>query len=317
MKICAYLVLFLLLPSIVIAQRIDNTASFRDMGKDRYFRFLYDNDFFSATDLYYTQGYTLELVTPVLRHNPVNYILPKLDGKAVYGLAFEQTGFIPTDISDPDIRYGDRPYAATIAFKSFITSTDTLRKSRLTSSLTVGMIGQAALGYEIQSGIHKWIDDEEPMGWGHQIRNDIALDYELAYEKQLFRLWDFFAVTSASRIRLGTLNTHLATGFNATLGLVNTPFASSVNRKKLQLYIFSQPMAMLVGYDATLQGGLFNNSPYTIPAGDVERVILQNNYGMILQYRSLYLEYSRNDITREFKSGKAHAWGGFKVGFTF
>lgn len=287
------------------------------MGKNRYFRLLYDNDFFTATDLYYTQGYTLELVTPGLSNNPVNYILPKFSGKSIYGLAFEQTGFIPTDISDPNIRYGDRPYAATFAFKSFITSTDTLRKSRLTSSLSVGMIGQAALGYEIQSGIHKWIDDEEPMGWRHQIRNDIVLDYELAYEMQLVRLWDFFSVTSASKLRAGTLNTHLATGFNGTLGLINSPFSANVNHKKLQLYIYSQPMATLVGHDATLQGGLFNESPYTIPSGDVERLVLQNNFGLILQYRSLYFEYSRNHISREFKTGKSHAWGGFKVGFTF
>lgn len=307
----------LLFPAIVLAQRIDNAASFRDMGKNRYFRLLYDNDFFTATDIYYTQGYTLELVTPGLSKNPVNYILPGLSGKKVFGLALEQTGFIPTYILDPDIRHGDRPYASTFAFRNFITSTDTVRKSRLTSSLSLGMIGQAALGYEIQSGIHKWIDDEEPMGWGHQIRNDVVLDYELAYEKQLFRLRDFFSVTSASRLRLGTLNTHLATGLNGVLGIINSPFMNTVNRKKLQLYVYSQPMATLVGYDATLQGGLFNESPYTIPAGDVERIVLHNNFGLILQYNSLYLEYSRNHITREFKSGKSHAWGGFKVGFTF
>ena len=309
--------LTLLLSQSAFAQRIDNTASFRDMGSERYVRLLYDNDFFTATDIYYTQGYTIELVTPGLRHNPINYILPQLDGKAIYGLALEQTGFIPTDISDANIRYGDRPYASTFAFKSFITSTDTLRKARLTSSVSIGMIGQAALGYEIQSGIHQWIDDEEPMGWGNQIRNDVVLDYELAYEKQLFRLWDLFSMASATRLRLGTLNTHFFAGVNASLGIINSPFSAISNSRKLQIYIYSQPRATLVGYDATLQGGWFNNSPYTIPSRDVERVTLQNNFGLIIRYRSSYFEYSRSHITREFSTGKSHAWGGFRIGFTF
>jgi lipid A 3-O-deacylase len=307
--------LLALLPAFAIAQRIDNTASFRDIAKNSYFRFSYDNDFFTATDIYYTQGYVIELVTPWLKKNPVNAVLIKPSGLVIkYGLDFEQTGFIPTDITATQILYGDRPYASTIALKSFIIATDTLHKSRWVSSLTIGMIGPAALGDEIQTGIHKWIEDDLPQGWKYQIHNDLVLDYELAYEKQLLRYQKFLAVNFNSKARLGTLNTNVSTGINATLGLINAPFDISA-KKPFTAYLYSQPLVTAVGYDATLQGGLFTKSIYTIPDNAVERLTLQNNFGIIVQYHSLYFEYSRSMITREFKTGHSHKWGGFKIGF--
>lgn len=307
----------LLLPLCLHAQKIDNTVSFRDIKKDTYFRIHYDNDFFTATDIYYTQGYTIEVVSPWLRHNPVNYILPSLNkNEDRYGLAFEQTGFIPTSITDDQIRFGDRPYAATIALKSFKISTDTLAKSRLSTSLTLGMIGPAAFGDEMQTGIHKLIDDDLPQGWQYQVKNDVIFDYEAAYEFQLVRVKNYVAVTSASKVRLGTLNTHLATGFTVTAGIINSPFTSYRNRNNFQVYLYAHPVATLIGYDATLQGGLLNqNSVYAIPASDINRVTLQNNFGLILHYRSLFFEFSRSLTTREFRQGHSHAWGGFKLGF--
>lgn len=310
-------VALLLFANVLFAQKIDNTVSFRDIKSDGYFRFLYDNDYFTASDLYYTQGYTFELVKPWLKGNPVNILLLKPKGNEVrYGLSFEQTGFIPTDISADVILYGDRPYAATIALKSFVIATDTISGSRLTSSLTTGMIGPVAIGDEMQTGIHKWIGDELPMGWQYQIKNDIVLDYELAYEKQLVQLKRLLRINLDTKARLGTLNTYASAGLNASLGLINAPFISSKNKNHFSAYLYTQPVVKAVGYDATLQGGLFTHSPYTIPNSDVERIVMQNNYGIVIQFRKLYFEYSRTDITKEFKTGSSHKWGGFRIGFT-
>jgi hypothetical protein len=77
-------------------------------------------------------------------------------------------------------------------------------------------------------------------------------------------------------------------------------------------------MVSVIGYDATLQGGLFNDkSPYTIATRDIERFVGQHNYGIILQTRTLYFEYSRTMITREFNSQTSSKWGGIRIGFTF
>lgn len=314
-KLLLYVLLF---PLVLQAQRIDNTVSYRDMNKGSYFRFNYDNDFFSALDFYYTQGYSFEIAATWLEKNPLNKIfITAGNSNNVYGLLFEQSGFTPTDITADEILYGDRPFAATIALKSFLSSTDTINKSRFTSSLTLGMIGPAAFGDEMQTGIHKWIDDDIPMGWQYQIKNDVIINYEFGYEKQLINLRNILAVTSQSKVRLGTLNTNLSTGFTATLGILNSAFSAQAN-KPFQVYLFAHPAGTLVGYDATMQGGLFNTkSPYTIPDSDVERVTLQNSYGIVIKHRSLYAEYFQSAITKEFATGGSHRWGGFKAGFTF
>ena len=318
MKYSHYNTVFFLLLSVMLhAQKIDNTASYRDIASERYFRINYDNDFFTASDLYYTQGYQLELVTPWLRKNPVNYLFLKLNNsEQKYGLLFENLGYIPTSIKEAGIQYGDRPYAATIALKSFLVSTDTLRKSRLSSSLVLGMIGPVALGNEIQTGIHKWIGDEIPQGWHNQISNDLILDYELGYEKQLYRFHNLAAINLDTKAHLGTFNTYASAGLNATFGLINNPFVPIKNKKKFYAYVFTQPRFKAIGYDASMQGGIFTHSPYTISGDGIERFVFENNYGIIIQFKTLYFEYFRNDIGKEFKTRHSHKWAGFKIGFT-
>ena len=97
-----------------------------------------------------------------------------------------------------------------------------------------------------------------PKGWYNQIKNDAVINYELTYEKQLLRFHDFFTIQSSATIRLGTLFTNASLGFNATLGLINSPFTSIKGKNKFQLYLYAQPLVNAIGYDATLQGGLFN-----------------------------------------------------------
>jgi hypothetical protein len=101
------------------------------------------------------------------------------------------------------------------------------------------------------------------------------------------------------------------------LGLINDPFNEGTH-KNFKLYIYSQPLVNVIGYDATLQGGMFNReSIYTIFEDDIERFTGQNTYGIILQVRSLVFEYTRSAITREFNSGNSSKWGGFRIGDLF
>ncbi|MCB7482093.1 lipid A deacylase LpxR family protein [Christiangramia sediminis] len=312
-------VLFLLIPSILSAQKIDNLVSFRDIASDSYFRFNYDNDYFSGTDENYTQGYSLELVAPFLEKNPVNYLflIPE-NSKVKYGLTIEHIGFTAPNIGSPEIQFGDRPFAAAIMLKSFAITTDTLARSRLTSSLNLGLIGPGAFGKEMQVGIHEITGNTIPQGWRNQIRNDVVINYELAYEKQLFRAGDYVSLQSNSTARVGTLFTNASIGLNTNIGLINSAFSVNNRKSKFQLYGYSQVLGNLIGYDATLQGGVFNkDSPYTIPAEEITRLTGQFNYGFILKTRTLYFEYSRTVLTREFDAGSPTKWGGIKIGFTF
>ena len=310
-------ILLFLFPTLLFSQKIDHTISFRDIQSDSYFRFNYENDYFAATDENYTQGYNFELVLPSLEKNPLNhlFIAPK-ESVIKYGLAIEHIGYTPNHYERPEIQIGDRPFAAAIMLKSFVVATDTIHKARLTSSLSIGLIGPGAFGEEMQVGIHKATGNKEPLGWHNQIKNDVVLNYRVSYEQQLLKYREFFTLQGMSSAQLGTLFTNASLGFNTTIGIVNSPFTNS--KKGFALYVYSQPRVSIIGYDATLQGGVFNQkSPYTIANSDIERFTAQLDYGLVLQTRTLYIEFSRSLITREISTLGSAAWGGMKFGFTF
>jgi len=110
--------------------------------------------------------------------------------------------------------------------------------------------------------------------------------------------------------------TNASVGLNTTIGIINSAF--SANKSKFQLYGYSQVLGNIIGYDATLQGGIFNrDSPYTIPSDEITILTGQFNYGLVLKTKTLYFEYSRTVLTREFDSGSPTKWGGIRIGSTF
>ena len=289
------------------------------MGTESYFRFHYDNDFFAATDKNYTQGYNFELADPTLHENPVNLIFIKPVGHLeIFGLAIEHIGFTASDFASPEIQIGDRPFAAAIYLKSFFISTNTLKKKRLSQSLSLGLIGPVVFGKEMQTSIHQLTGNKIPRGWDNQIQNDVVLNYKIEQEKQLYQFRKLVALQSMTSLQIGTLFTNAVIGINTALGILDTPFSISDNSSSFKIYAYAQPTITAVAYDATLQGGIFtNDNPYFISSKNVERITAQLDYGVVLKFKKLFLEYTRSSITREFKSGQAAKWGGLKVGFIF
>jgi len=319
-KLISGLLLFLF-PFVSSGQRIDNTVSFRNMTGEKYVRLHYDNDFWGKSDYYYTQGYNLELVRPSLKKNPLTYTLLKPKNSRVkYGIALEHYGFTPTIIASSSILYNDRPYAGVIILKTFSIAVDTIRRFRISTVLSTGVIGPAAFAGPMQKKIHTWTGDAEPMGWQFQIKNDAVINYEVNFEKQLFNVPNLISLNTNTQVRLGTLSDKLQAGATLTLGRFNSPFAAQEQRSanNYQLYLYAQPLISLVGYDATMQGGVFNRrSPYTIKADQMNRLVSQNSFGAVLSIKQFYVEYNHVFLSREFKTGKAHQWGGIRIGVAF
>ncbi len=309
---------------VVYSQAIDNMASFRMMNADRYIRLHYENDYFTATDYYYTQGINLEVVNPSYKKFPLMRLLVRQKkGTNQYGISIEHNGYTPTSIEHNEILYGDRPFSAALMLKTFSMSNNAERHCRITSSLTLGVIGPAAGGYGMQKTIHKWINGTVPLGWQNQIQNDVIVNYELGAEKNLLHSNDIFLLNGFSNARIGTLNTKLSSGVVLMLGRFNSKIASvfastetaGTSTKKLRFHAYLQPMINVVVYDATLQGGLFNHdSPYTFSSSEISHVTFQANYGVVATFNSIYLEYFKTFISKEFEIGLDHRWGGIRVG---
>lgn len=312
--------LFFFITTASSAQAIDNTATFRNINSKSYIRLHYDNDFFAATDEYYTQGINLELVLPSLKKLPISKILiHRKNNSLQYGIALVHEGYTPSSIRHEEIILGDRPFAANFCFNTFLISVDSLKHKRMTSAVSLGVIGPLAGGADMQKSIHRWLNNIAPLGWQNQIKNDVVVNYQVCDEQQLVSFRQIFSVNTETNIRIGTLSDKAGVGFTAMLGYFDSPFLGVNNKiKKFQLYFYDQPMMSLIGYDATLQGGLFDkSSPYTIADDQISRVTFQNDFGVVIRIKKVYLEYSHAFLSKEFETGTTHSWGGIRIGCAF
>ena len=299
------------------AQAIDNTSSMRRMDSDTYFRINYENDFFTATDYYYTQGVSFEYANPTLKKFLLSRLLIHPESwHTTNGIAYELDGYTPTNIREDFIRYGDRPFAGCMMLKTFNVAVDSTGHNRIASNFTIGVIGQAGGGRDIQYNIHKWLHNILPHGWQYQIRNDAIINYGISHEKQLLAVGKWISLKSWENIQAGTLNDKIGVGTILSIGNSSNSFTRNTGFFKLRVY--EQPIVSAIAYDATLQGGMLDHgSPYAIPTSQINRITFQNNLGFVINIGRLNLEYFQTYLSKEFKTGQEHKWGGVRIGVVF
>jgi lipid A 3-O-deacylase len=306
------IILFLLATKSLLSYSAADTLH---VSGEKRFTLYYDNDFFSATDRYYTQGTRLELVHPGLKHSPFSLLLPGLKNAVnAYGLAAIQDCFTPTSIRRDTILKGDRPFTAYIALAGLRISTDSAAKKKLISELMIGVLGPAAGGRQTQESIHRWLHNIQPLGWQFQLSNDLVINYKLRYEHGLvsYRYADAYA---AAELNAGTLYDNAAAAVTIRAGRISDYFSSTGNR--LQAYVFLTGRAQAVLYNATIQGGLFNKDLYAIPAASINRMVYKGAGGIVFSYKKLLLEYTKVFITPEIRTGKDHGWGHVNITVLF
>jgi len=308
--------------TIAFGQAVDNIASFKMIDAPRYVRMHYENDWFSQADLYYTQGVNIEFVSPSLGNSFLSKVLVKpANSVSNFGISIEHNGYTPTSIRHHEILYGDRPFAADIFIKAFTFSSNAEKRLRTTSAFSLGGIGPLAGGYPMQRQIHKWINGTPPAGWENQIRNDLVLNYEMSAEKNLLRAGQVLYLNVQGAARIGTLSDKASMSLVLMAGRLNgairSVFGGEQGRVKPSAFtwhFYAQPVVSVVGYDATLQGGVFNrDSPYTISAEGVSRLTFQANGGLVLHWRKVNLEYFQSWITREFSTGNKPPLGWVEI----
>ena len=327
-KLWLQLVLFTLL--FPIASKAGQLTDSVKINQDKIFYFIFDNDATFRVDYYYTQGLGATHYNPVFRKSVVNKVLMKVASKnaeSFYGLAYKYDGFTPTNIRDPAIRIGDRPYAAYMYFSQIAGTTDQSRQMRFASSLDVGMIGPVAGAGRFQRVIHEYLDHGIPRGWKYQIKNDLVLNYNLNYQKGLIHTASLELIGEAEA-SVGTLYTRASAGallrvgwlnnYFSDLGISNRASRQSAGLRNFQLFAFARSQGRLVGYNATMQGGVLNNkNVYTLPASAISRTVLESQTGLVCLIKGLRLESAVSFISPEFRGSRSHKWMHFNVGFAF
>ena len=187
--------------------------------------------------------------------------------------------FTPTNLNVDTILSEDRPYAAYLYAsyqKHLFTANPNLF---INPEIFVGIIGPGALGRNLQKFTHELSPPSSlPQGWNNQVVNDLALNLNLAIEKGFIEN-ERILLNGYSKARLGTVYSDLSVGGRFRIGKFNHFFQSVKNMSfdtpdKWQLYLELKPYVKIVGYNATLQGGVFNDtSPYIINASEISRLV--------------------------------------------
>lgn len=278
----------------------------------------YANDFFFGTDYYFTQGMTLDVVSPALARLPTRRLLAggHPARPRYYGVLLRYDGFTPLRIEDAFIRVGDRPYAAYFYASLYQVSWRSSAGQRFTAALDLGYIGPAAGGKPIQTKLHELTHNPEPRGWDNQIRSDAVLGYRLTYEQRLVAAGRWLELTGSADASLGTLYTYAGAGARLRLGWFASYFAdpgaagTARASRGWQVYSEATFTGRLVGYDATLQGGFFNrSSPYTLAFAEVNHAVPHGTGSLVLAHGGLSFTATAVVVGPEFAGGRTHRWG--------
>jgi hypothetical protein len=152
----------------------------------------WDNDVLGGTDDHYTNGVQIGWVSGYLDGFTADGPLPGWLASAATRLplindddrqnfvsySLSHRIFTPNDIEDPEPITGDMPYSALLT--TTVTVGGQAERSMDAFSLTLGVVGPAAFGEEVQGGIHDLISATDPQGWDHQVDNEPLLN--LGYE---------------------------------------------------------------------------------------------------------------------------------------
>jgi len=314
-------------PSIMYLERKPYPTSVT-LSRERYFHLQLDNDIFNYTDRFYTNGIQVTLISPTLRQNPVSRLLIPYWNRGInyYGISLVQDMYTPSTTKIGGILYGDRPYAALLYIGSSKITNDEVNSVRVISEIQLGILGPASLGEYVQRTFHNAVPtNNEPLGWEYQVRNDLLLNYFARAEKGIVSVKGLDVLVHGYG-SIGTVYTNIGGGTYIRAGWFNPYFSNlffskrSINRmrqaRNVQFYLFAEFSGKAIGYDATLQGGMFNQtSPYTIPAGDINRLMFIGSGGIVFSFGGFQLKAEQFLLSPEFANGWWHKW--LSIGLTF
>lgn len=212
----------------------------------------------------------------------------------------------PGNLSRSDLIPEDVPYAGLLAIQAAWYGYDDTRLRGF--ALTAGVVGPAALGKQVQSGVHQLIGNDEPRGWDNQLANEPVLN--LAYRRKR-KLWaartgDGWGadLTLDGHGALGNLYTALAGGLELRAGYnlpggfapVADPVGFALHHQarlrparpeRASVYLSAVARGHLVARNLLLDGNTFTNSHGV----DKTPVVGQFLLGAHLEYRSVALRF--------------------------
>jgi hypothetical protein len=271
-----------------------------------------------TSDQYYTSGLRLGWTSGQDAVDPI-----AAWGRAIWGggttrlsIDFSQSLFTPkqTQLDPPDPR--DRPYAGELILTGGIVHDTSWTRDVV--SVSLGVIGPAALGRQVQNGFHDIIGDTPNRGWHYQVPDQPAFQFlgQRSWRLPIADLGimdaDVLPSVTASvgdirdYIQLGGVlrfGQGLASDFGTARivpGLNGADAYSNV--QPFAWYGFAGVDGQAVGYDVTLDGSTFrNNTPSVSRIWDVGEL----EAGAAILVYGLRITYTQTWQTQEFRHQKS------------
>lgn len=263
----------------------------------------------------------LTYIHPVFT-KPIEYLFPKLTEQATVKLAavdLFQDLYTPHDyyttVYDPNAR----PYAAVLAGTYRYAQYSMETKGTLRFNVLGGLIGKQAMGELIQNGFHDMINNAHAEGWEYQLKSGALINIGAMYE------YDWL---NASAIRLsgllgadvGTYKINAQLGLGIKLGKNKSIYGMPLQRmegKKLTHQLVVQSIGYAVGYDATLQGALWQDDTYALPDEKIKRLLWNTKAEYRVLYRSFQVGVSQSLQTPDFEGALWHKWMTLTLAYWF
>lgn len=275
----------------------------------------FENDLitFANTDRYFTNGITLKLQAPWISSMRVSSLMIPYQHAAVSksSLILVQNMYTPTDTRYAPALKDDRPYASYLYLGYRRTSTDKSRKLEFSTELDLGFTGPYSPGSYFQTLVHKTFPtNDKPLGWETQIKSDPIINYSVGIDKIILEK-DHLVLSAGMEAKLGTLYTQTGAVFKMLAGRNISPFnATAKNKDRWQYFWYLKTNGSIVGYDATMQGGLFNkDNIFVLNSSEVSRFVATAETGLHLSYKDTGIELAQHFLSPEYKGGMFHKWG--------
>ena len=295
-----------------------------------------ENDIVAGRDFDYTNGFFIQYISKDLNSSELpkftSFIrnnIRSFDQDAYQnniGIGFGQSMYTPTEIKDPNLRPNDRPYAGFtyLSFSLHHKNAFNLHKIQL----KLGIIGPWSLAEDTQKMIHEIISAKEPMGWDHQLNNELGLGLSYEYRKRYPIYKKNIDIISSVKLSLGNVETYASTGATLRLGY-NLPhdfhsnrinysgYALPTNYKSndnFSCYVFGTSTNYAVAVDIFLDGNTFEDSHSV----DKENLRAEFEVGIGISYKNFFMTYTRVFETRRYKTQSNNpTYGSLNIGYKF
>lgn len=195
-------------------------------------------------------------------------------------------------------------------------------------AINIGTVGPNALGKEVQEGLHKTIGFYTIKGWEYQVNNETGVNSSFKYSRLLSKKQqdnDFSLNTYAN---IGSTFSGAGAGILFRAGRINEFFQSVSTNSRIsnfsgdsipekEFFFFIRPMLNFVGYDATVQGGMFreNKGPVIFKPN---RFQYSHEFGINYAVNRWTLNFSVTFKSRDVKTqDSAHQFGSAMIYYRF